>query len=204
MAEAPLTDKQKRRSDATVFLGGGRITSALLAGLRLARYRRPIVVHDRHVKKLRALERQFHIEAVPDLTHAMQRAEMLIIAVRPDSVAKLLGEVRRTFHRPLLAVSLAAGVPLRQLRARLGVPVRWVRAMPSPVCRVGRGLTGIRRTGRRAGQVDVMDIGCAERDADADEDSKDQSHDGSPVNRADAFPPGDKRIRLRRASRDPP
>jgi len=143
MAEAPLTDKQKRRSDATVFLGGGRITSALLAGLRLARYRRPIVVHDRHVKKLRALERQFHIEAVPDLTHAMQRAEMLIIAVRPDSVAKLLGEVRRTFHRPLLAVSLAAGVPLRQLRARLGVPVRWVRAMPSPVCRVGRGLTAL-------------------------------------------------------------
>jgi pyrroline-5-carboxylate reductase len=27
------------------------------------------------------------------------------------------------------------------LRARLGAPVRWARAIPSPVCRVGRGLT---------------------------------------------------------------
>ncbi len=38
-------------------------------------------------------------------------------------------------------VSLAAGVPLRRLRGLLAA--RWVRAMPSPVCRVGRGLTGL-------------------------------------------------------------
>lgn len=139
MVEAPLTEK----IGATVFLGGGRITGALLAGLRLSGYRKPIVVHDRHAEKLRALKRQFHIEAASDLAKAMQRAEMLIIAVRPDSVAKLLDEVAPLLHRPLLAVSLAAGVPLRQLRARLGVPVRWVRAMPSPVCRVGRGLTAL-------------------------------------------------------------
>jgi pyrroline-5-carboxylate reductase len=147
MAEEPLTEKRKRvASNATVFLGGGRITSALLAGLQLAGYRRPIVVHDRHGKKLRALERQFHIETVPDLTEAMQRAEMLIVAVRPDSVAKLLGDIapllRRMSHRPL-AVSLAAGIRLRRLRALLGFPVRWVRAMPSPVCRVGGGLTAL-------------------------------------------------------------
>jgi pyrroline-5-carboxylate reductase len=148
MAEAPLTENRNRAaSKVTVFLGGGRITGALLAGLRLAGYRRPIAVHDRHAKKLRALQRQFHIEAMPDLTQAMQRADMLIVAVRPDSVAQLLGEVARTLrgrsHRPILAISLAAGVPLRRLRAQLGFPARWVRAMPSPVCRVGRGLTAL-------------------------------------------------------------
>src|SRR5579864_669479 len=106
MAEAPLTDNRNRRSDATVFLGGGRITSALLAGLRLAGYRSPIVVHDRHPKKLRALKRKFHIEAVPGLIEATQRARMLIVAVRPDSVANLLAEISPALHRPLLAVSL--------------------------------------------------------------------------------------------------
>jgi pyrroline-5-carboxylate reductase len=147
MAEEPLTEKRKVvASNATVFLGGGRITGALLAGLQLAGCRRPIVVHDRHAKKLQTLERQFHIEPVPDLPEAIRRAGILIVAVRPDSVANLLGEIapllRRTSRRPL-AISLAAGVPLRRLRAQLGVPVRWVRAMPSPVCRVGRGLTGL-------------------------------------------------------------
>lgn len=143
MAEAPLTDNRNRRSDATVFLGGGRITSALLAGLRLAGYRSPIVVHDRHPKKLRALKRQFHIEAVPDLIEATQRARMLIVAVRPDSVANLLAELAPTLRRPVLAVSLAAGIPLRRLRAQIGPPMRWARAMPSPVCRIGRGLTAL-------------------------------------------------------------
>jgi pyrroline-5-carboxylate reductase len=104
------------------------------------------MVHDRHVKKLRALERQFHIEAAPNLIEAVRRAGILIVAVRPDSVAKLLSEValllRRMSHHPL-AVSLAAGIPLRRLRAQLGAPVRWVRAMPSPVCRIGRGLTAL-------------------------------------------------------------
>lgn len=146
MAEAPLT-KTRTRANAAVFLGGGRITSALLAGLRLGGYRKPIVVHDRHASKLRELERQFHIEAAPDLKQALQRAGMLIIAVRPSSVTPLLREVNhvliRTSHRPLLVVSLAAGIPLRRLRAQLSAPIRWARAMPSPVCRVARGLTAL-------------------------------------------------------------
>ena len=43
---------------ATVFLGGGRITSALAAGLRLAGDAREIVVYDRNPAKLRALRRE--------------------------------------------------------------------------------------------------------------------------------------------------
>ena len=39
----------------TVFIGGGRIASALVAGLRRAEYKEAIVVHDRNPKKLRAL-----------------------------------------------------------------------------------------------------------------------------------------------------
>ena len=45
--------------NTTVFLGGGRITGALLSGLRLSGYDAPIVVHDRHLNKLRALRHEF-------------------------------------------------------------------------------------------------------------------------------------------------
>ena len=44
---------------------------------------------------------------------------------------------------PRLCVSLAAGIPLRNLRAWLGPEVHWARAMPSPACRIGRGLTPV-------------------------------------------------------------
>jgi pyrroline-5-carboxylate reductase len=129
---------------ATVFLGGGRITSALIGGLRLARYQRPLVVYDRNSGKLRALQRGFQAEIESDLASAVARAEMLVIAVRPVSVRQLLEEVADCgVAAPRLCVSLAAGVPLRNLRAQLGMPVHWVRAMPSPVCRIRRGLTPV-------------------------------------------------------------
>jgi pyrroline-5-carboxylate reductase len=128
---------------ATVFLGGGRITSAMLAGLRLAGYGRPIVVHDRHAVKLQKLKRQHGIAVEPDLHRAVESAHLLIIAVRPDSVRGLLKEIgTHKICRRFTAVSLAAGVPLSKLRAGLGSAL-WARAMPSPVCRSGRGLTAL-------------------------------------------------------------
>jgi pyrroline-5-carboxylate reductase len=136
--------------NATVFLGGGRITSALVAGLDLAGYRKPIVAFDRHGEKLRALNRQYGVSIEADLHRAIARAQLLIVAVRPDSVAGLLLEMRRAVslrrkgpRSPMIACSLAAGVPLAKLRDQLGSPVRWARAMPSPACRGGRGLTAI-------------------------------------------------------------
>jgi pyrroline-5-carboxylate reductase len=65
-----------------------------------------------------------------------------VIAVRPQSVVGLLEEIGETKHA-LTAISLAAGIPLSRLRGRLGPRVRWARAMPSPVCRIARGLTAI-------------------------------------------------------------
>jgi pyrroline-5-carboxylate reductase len=127
---------------ATVFLGGGRITGALISGLRLAGYHQPIIVHDRHAAKMRQLQREFHVETERDLQRAVAQAGLLIVAVRPDSVRQLLGEIG-SIERPLLAVSLAAGVPLAKLRRGLGRPLSWSRAMPSPTCRTRRGFTAL-------------------------------------------------------------
>jgi pyrroline-5-carboxylate reductase len=143
MVEGPRTNLRKDESKAIVFLGGGRITSALAAGLRLAGYEREMVVYDRNPEKMRRLRREFRVEVARDLKSAVQRAEMLIVAVRPPSVKDILGDVVACGAAPRLCVSLAAGVPLRNLRAWLGSGARWARAMPSPVCRIGRGLTPV-------------------------------------------------------------
>jgi pyrroline-5-carboxylate reductase len=132
--------------NAIVFLGGGRITSALLAGLRLADYKQAIAVHDRNTHKLHHLRREYDVQVEPDLQRAVAQAHILIVAVRPDSVRELLQRIRQSDPgraRPAIAVSLAAGIPLKNLRAWMGPPTRWTRAMPSPVARTGRGLTAM-------------------------------------------------------------
>jgi len=149
-----------------VFIGGGRITGALLAGLRLSGYDKPIVVHDRNPGKLRRLRREYGVGVESTLQRALEQAHLLIVAVRPDSVRELLQKMKPIPH-PQIAVSLAAGIPLANLRAwtgktttgkttmekttmektttgkTTGKPMRWARAMPSPVGRSGRGLTAL-------------------------------------------------------------
>src|ERR1700682_6515410 len=121
-----------------VFLGGGRITSAMLAGLRLAKTRHRLVVHDRNPGKLRDLKKRYAVAVEPDLNSAVKQADMLIVAVRPSSVREdfcAIDNPTGKMDRPLVAVSVAAGVPLRVLSKLLGPPVQWARAMPSPLCR---------------------------------------------------------------------
>jgi pyrroline-5-carboxylate reductase len=151
-----------------VFLGGGRITSAMLAGLRLGRTRHRLVVHDRNPGKLRGLKKRYAVAVEPDLNRAVKQADLLIVAVRPGSARELLQSVSKVLEkvsralpgRKTLAVSVAAGVPLRALSKQIGPPVQWARAMPSPLCRSGRGLTAVTfpRTLSRADRKRVRDL----------------------------------------------
>ena len=146
---------------AVVFLGGGRITGALVAGLRLAEYRQPIVVHDRHSRKMQQLKQEHGVIIEANLQRAVESARLLIIAVRPDSVHQLLKEIRtHDIRRRLTVVSLAAGIPLSKLQGVLGLPVRWVRAMPSPVSRSGQGLSALTfdRGISKASRAEVRDL----------------------------------------------
>ena len=124
-----------------VFLGGGRITAALISGLRAARFPHALVVHDRNRSKLAALRRSFRAEVEPDLDAALRAADLLLLAVRPQSLPELLPRLHPP--RPVAAVSLAAGVPLQSLRALADPKIRWARAMPSPACRTRHGLIAV-------------------------------------------------------------
>ena len=143
------------------FLGGGRITSAMLAGLSLAQHDYALVVHDRNPGKLRDLKKRYAVAIAPDLSCALRQADIMILAVRPSSIQELLGAItismaqapvesssavkaKPRITRPApLAISLAAGVPLSVLSKFGGPALHWARAMPSPVCRTGRGLTAV-------------------------------------------------------------
>ena len=56
---------------ATVFIGGGRITSALISGLRLSDYRAHILVHDRNLHKLQSLKKTYGVAVETDLAKAV-------------------------------------------------------------------------------------------------------------------------------------
>jgi pyrroline-5-carboxylate reductase len=131
----------------------------MLAGLRLATTRHRLVVHDRNSGKLRDLKKRYAVAVEPELNRAVKQADVLIVAVRPSSLREVLRTIGNV-DQPLLIVSVAAGIPLRVLSKLLGPPVQWARAMPSPLCRSGRGLTAVTfpRTLSRADRKRVQDF----------------------------------------------
>ena len=104
---------------AMVFLGGGRITGALAAGLRLAGYDGEIVVYDRNPEKVRALRRESRVEMARDLKSAVasRGRDADCCGAAGVGARRLLEEIAACgVAAPKLCVSLAAGIPLRKLR----------------------------------------------------------------------------------------
>src|SRR5262249_53216869 len=97
---------------------------------------------DRNPEKVRELRRESGVKAASDLKSAVEQASMAVVAVRPGAVAGMLAAVKASGVAPGLYVSLAAGIPLPDLRAAFP-GAGGVRARPSPVCGIAKGLTSV-------------------------------------------------------------
>jgi pyrroline-5-carboxylate reductase len=91
--------------------------------------------------------------AGPDNRAVVAASDVLVLAVKPQSMAALLAEVRGEVRRQLV-VSIAAGVTLRQLADGLGADCRLVRVMPNTPCLVGASASGY-APGERATAEDL-------------------------------------------------
>ena len=67
----------------------------------------------------------------------MKFATVLILAVKPHQVAGVLEEIRGSFTKKHLLISIAAGVTLAKLEAGLGAGARAIRVMPNTPALVG-------------------------------------------------------------------
>ncbi|MGD0898966.1 MAG: pyrroline-5-carboxylate reductase [Thermoguttaceae bacterium] len=77
-----------------------------------------------------------------DNLEAAREADVLLLAVKPQQMARVLAELRGKIGPGQLVVSIAAGIRLAALAQGLGAEVRLVRVMPNTPCLVGRGASG--------------------------------------------------------------
>jgi pyrroline-5-carboxylate reductase len=121
------------------FLGAGKMATALARGWLGA----GLVSADRVLASdpLAAARDAFHdetgIRTTADNRRVVAGSDLLVLAVKPQSMAALLADIRATLQARHLVVSIAAGITLRQLADGLGPERRLIRVMPNTPCLVG-------------------------------------------------------------------
>ncbi len=124
-----------------LVIGGGAMGEALLAGwVASGVAAAEIGVGEPHAARAADLVARHGVRAATIDDAAA--AEVVVLAVKPNTVPKVLEALRGPLADGALVVSIAAGVPLAVLEGALpGVAV--VRVMPNTPALVGKGMAGV-------------------------------------------------------------
>ena len=127
------------------ILGAGVMGETLLSGLiRAGRHVDDLMVGEKRPERARELEERYGV-AVVDNLEAAQKAETLVLVVKPQDMEDLLAEIAPAVRPGQLVVSLAAGITTSFLEAHLPEGVAVVRVMPNTPALVDEGMAAISR-----------------------------------------------------------
>jgi len=129
------------------FIGGGKLAGSVIRGLVRAKYCAPsaILMSEPHEATRRTLEEDLGIIGTAENAEVAERAEIILVAVKPGVLLPMLSEIAPHLETKLV-LSLAAGVRLQSMEKVAAA--HFMRAMtntPSAICRAA---TALARGGR--------------------------------------------------------
>ncbi|MFD7653009.1 pyrroline-5-carboxylate reductase [Actinosynnema sp. NPDC059797] len=124
-------------------LGAGKIGEALLSGLlQGGRQADELLFTEKHPERAAALTARYGVGGT-DVAGAAQRADVLVVAVKPQDIEPLLDELNPVLKPGTLVVSLCAGLPTSLFERRLPDSTPVVRVMPNTPMLVGQAMSAI-------------------------------------------------------------
>jgi len=125
-----------------VFIGPGVMAEAIAAGLieRAGVLARQIVMCGPRPNRLQELAGKYGVESTTDNKQAVTDADIVIIAVKPQSLEQALQPLHGAVPVDALVLSIVAGATLESL-SNLLAHGAIVRAMPNTPAQVGEGIT---------------------------------------------------------------
>jgi pyrroline-5-carboxylate reductase len=143
------------------LIGAGRMATALASGFVRAGLVTPqqVIASDPSSEARAAFEREVPgAQIVVDNSPVVAHADMVWLAVKPQTMAAALASIRDSIGPASLVVSIAAGVTIERLAAGLPAGQRIIRVMPNTPCLIGRGASAY-SLGRQATRQDAELVG---------------------------------------------
>lgn len=125
------------------FIGAGNMATSLIGGLIANKFpAENIIASDINMPQLDALQEQFNIRTQSDNNLAIECADIVMLAIKPQVMQTVCKSLTSTDHRPLF-ISIAAGVREPDIDRWLGGKHRIIRCMPNTPALVGLGATAL-------------------------------------------------------------
>lgn len=148
------------------FIGSGVMGEAMIRGILAQRLIEPeaITASDPLADRLQVLHGRYGIRTTTDNVAAVCAGRITILSVKPQTLPKVLPEMRSAIGCDNLVVSIVAGAPIGRIRRGLGVE-NIVRAMPNTPGQIGHGMTvwtatpTVDDTGRKQAQAILGALG---------------------------------------------
>src|ERR1044071_1929791 len=139
------------------FIGAGNMAEAMIRGLLRGNVVAPgdVVASGPRAERMRELADAYGIRTTTNNREAAA-SRIVVLSVKPQILSKVLDEVADAIDAEALVISIAAGVPVAAIQARLPGGTRVVRAMPNTPALVDAGATAIAR-GEHARESDLDD-----------------------------------------------
>jgi pyrroline-5-carboxylate reductase len=137
-------------------LGAGNMGAAIMRGLLAAKYVKPeaLCASDVSSDRLLQLKQELQIKTADSNQDLVKLADVVVLAVKPQTVVSVLDEIGDAWQADTLVVSILAGVSTATLEAKLPGSVRVVRAMPNTAAVALESATAVTR-GTRATDADI-------------------------------------------------
>src|SRR3954467_10672833 len=130
-------------AEKVAILGAGKMGEALLSGLlRSGRPAADLLFTERHPDRSKLLEERYGVTGVDSAT-AVETADTLLVAVKPQEIGALLDELAPVVSARNLVITIAAGIPTTFLETRFAADVPVVRVMSNTPVFVDEAMSAI-------------------------------------------------------------
>lgn len=121
------------------FIGGGNMAEALIKGI-LQDGNKDILVSEPREERRSYLEKTYGIKTTSDNKEVCTNCRIILLAVKPQNMDEVTGEIADALSPDTFIVSIAAGITLAYLSARLRTS-KIIRVMPNTPALVQEGMS---------------------------------------------------------------
>ena len=127
------------------FLGAGNMAEALVAGILQSKLFEPdcVLATDISSSRLEVVKDRYQIQVGSENLDAVLWADIIILCVKPQVVDEVLADIQTGVSDKQLVISVAAGVSIQGIQARIGDVIPLVRAMPNTPAVIQEGVTAL-------------------------------------------------------------